>query len=365
MKEHTAGSKSGQPAKEHLGARPGTLKPPRNSPPPRIHVIRYGSGPLEEFSEVRPADLRGLIRPGGVTWIDIQGLGHIETLEEIGRVFELHPIELENAVNMPSRAKSELYGPHHLMVARIPLDILAGVMTPPQVSIIAGEGFVLSFQERYLGLFDAVRARIRAGNARITTLGVGYLCYAILDSIVDGFFPIVDEINDRLDELEDEITQDPRQDLLAPLHEVRRALAVIRRVGTPQKEAIASMLREPSPVLTDQIRSYLRDTVDHMSQVMDRVESARESAVSLAELYLSQVSFRSNEIMKVLTLMSSMFIPLTFIAGIYGMNFQSMPELQRPWAYPAVLALMVAIAVGMVFFFRRRGWIGSSRNKRD
>ena len=357
--------KAEKPSKENLGAKPGTLKPPRNSPPPRIHVIRYGSGPLEEFTDVRPADLRDLIRPGGVTWIDIQGLGNVETLEEIGRLFELHPIELENAVNMPSRAKSEMYGPHHMVVARIPLDILSGTMTPPQVSIIAGDGFLLSFQERYLGLFDGVRSRIRAGNVRITTLGVGYLCYALLDSIVDGYFPIVDEINDRLDELEDDITQDPRADLLSPLHEVRRALAVIRRVGTPQKEAIASMLRDPSPFLTDQVRSYLRDTVDHMSQVMDRVESSREAAVSLAELYLSQVSFRSNEIMKVLTLMSSMFIPLTFIAGIYGMNFETMPELARPWAYPVVLGVMAVVAIGMALYFRRRGWIGSSRNRRD
>jgi magnesium transporter len=265
---------------------------------------------------------------------------------------------------MPQRSKSELYGPHHLVVARIPLGILEGTHTPPQVSIIGGEGFLLSFQEHYLGLFEGVRERIRAGNVRITTLGVGYLCYALIDSIVDNYFPIVDDINDRLDELEEDITQDPRQDLLAPLHEVRRAVAIIRRVGTPQREAIASMLKEPSPILDDQVRSYLRDTVDHMSQVMDRVESAREAAVSLAELYLSRVSFRSNEIMKVLTLMSSMFIPLTFIAGIYGMNFDSMPELHRPWAYPLVLGVMVVVAVGMALYFRHRGWIGR-RNRRD
>jgi magnesium transporter len=351
--------------KSSLGDKPGTLKPPRDSPPPRIHVIRFGSGPIEEFEDVPPTSLRELIRNDRVTWIDVHGLGDVATLEEIGRVFDLHPIELENVVNMPERAKSELYGPHHMVVARVPLGLLDGIATPPQVSIIAGEGFLLSFQERHQGLFDGIRSRIRAGNARITSLGSGYLCYALLDAAVDHYFPVVDDIYDRLDELEDEITQDPRQDLLAPLHELRRALAVIRRVGMPQKEAISAMLRDPSPVLTDEIRSYLRDTFDHMSQVMDRVESARDAAVSLAELYLSQVSFRTNEIMKVLTLMSSMFIPLTFIAGIYGMNFQSMPELDRPWAYPVVLGVMFLVAVGMVVYFRRRGWIGSSRSRRD
>lgn len=365
MKKTATRTGSGGQRRSSHGEKPGTLKPPRDSPPPHIRVIRFGSGPVEEFDGVAPTGLRDLIRPGGMTWIDIQGLGDVATLEEIGRVFDLHPIELENAVNMPQRSKSELYGPHHLVVARIPLGILDGITTPPQVSIIAGDGFLISFQERHLGLFDPVRARIRAGNVRITTLGSGYLCYALLDSVVDNYFPIVDDINDRLDELEEDITQDPRQDLLAPLHEVRRALAVIRRVGTPQKEAIAAMLRDPSPVITDQVRSYLRDTLDHAAQVMDRVESAREAAVSLAELYLSQVSFRSNEIMKVLTLMSSMFIPLTFIAGIYGMNFESMPELHRPWAYPLVLGVMVIVAVGMALYFRRRGWIGSSRNRRD
>ncbi len=360
-----AHEKSRKPRKSGAGDRPGTLKPPRDSPPPRIRVMRYGSGPVEEFEDVAPNALRGLIRSAGVTWIDIQGLGDVAILEEIGRAFDLHPIELENAVNMPERAKSELYGPRQLLVARVPLGLLDGITTPPQVSIIAGDGILLSFQDRPLGLFEGVRARIRAGNPRITALGSGYLCYALLDAAVDHYFPIVDDIIERLDELEDDITQDPRRDLLAPLHELRRALAVIRRVGLPQKEALASMLRDPSPVIKDEIRSFLRDTFDHMSQVMDRVESARETAVSLAELYLSQVSFRSNEIMKVLTLMSSMFIPLTFIAGIYGMNFDSMPELHRPWAYPIVLGVMVIVAVGMALYFRRRGWIGSSRKRRD
>lgn len=347
-----------------VGARPGTLEIPPGSPAPRIHVIRYGEGQLDEQADVRPSELAGLVGEG-VTWIDVQGLGDAAVLEEIARIFDLHPIELENAVNVPQRAKSEVYGERHLTVARVPAEACPGAKVPPQVSIIAGSSFVLTFQERYLGLFDVVRERIRGGNTRITTLGTGYLCYALVDAVVDHYFPSVDEINDRIDALEDEVLAGASRDVIGELHGLRRRLAVIRRVGAPQHDAIASMLREPSPVLADETRSFLRDTLDHMAQVLGRVESATEAARSLGELYLSEVSFRTNEIMKVLTLMASIFIPLTFIAGIYGMNFEVMPELRKPWAYPMVLGTMVAVGVGMLWYFRRRGWIGGPPRSRD
>lgn len=354
------------PEDRPMGARPGTLVLPKGSPPPRIDVMRYGLDGVEELDDVAPGDLRSLIAGGGVTWIDVQGLGEAEPLQELARIFDLHPIELENAVNVPQRAKSEIYDPHHLIVARVPLGLLEDHPVPEQVSLIAGDGFVLSFQERYLALFDGVRERIRAGNQRITSGGSGYLCYALLDAVVDHYYPVVDTVNDRLDEIEDTIDESLEPDVLGEIHALRRALAAIRRVGMPQRDALASLVRDPSPVMTDDARSFLRDTHDHMSQVLDRAESARETAVSLAEIYLSRVGFRTNEIMKVLTLMASIFIPLTFIAGIYGMNFEAMPELTKPWAYPLVLGTMAAVAGGMIGYFRRRGWIGtSSRPRRD
>lgn len=346
-----------------VGARPGTLEIPAGSPEPNIHVIRFGHGGVEEHDGVRPSELRALIG-SGVTWIDIQGLGNAQVLTEIGEVFDLHPIELENAVNVPQRAKSELFGDHHLIVARAPLDVVSGASVPPQVSIIASRAYVLTFQERYLGVFEGVRARIRAENPRISTLGTGYLCYALVDAITDLYPAPVSEINAHLDALEDEVLGETQRDLIGELHSIRRRLAVIRRVATPQKEAIALMVRTDSPVLNEEHRSYLRDTLDNLSQVLGRVESASESARSLSDLYLSQVSFRTNEIMKVLTLMASIFIPLTFIAGIYGMNFDVMPELRREWAYPSVLGVMAAVGLGMLWYFRRRGWIGSSPRSR-
>jgi len=347
-----------------LGERPGTLVVPKGSPPPRIRVMRYGRNGVEEFDDVAATEVRALVSETGVTWIDVQGLGDPGPLLEIGRVFDLHPIELENACNVPQRAKSDVYGDHHLIVSRVPLDLLEGTMVPAQVSLVVGSGFVLSFQERYLGLFDQVRARIRAGNQRISKGGAAYLAYALLDAAVDHYYPVVDEIVDRIDEIEDSIAGRLDSDLLNELHDLRRALAIVRRVGTPQQEALAALMREVSPVIGGDLKSFLRDTHDHMTQVLDRVESARETVLSLAEIYLSQVSFRTNEIMKVLTLMASIFIPLTFLAGIYGMNFESMPELSKPWAYPLVLTAMALVAVGMLWYFRKRGWIGSSSRSR-
>ena len=352
-------------ADHRIGARPGTLVLPEDTEHPRIRVIRYGPGRVEEKTDVAPEALPELLEPGTVCWIDVHGLGDAETLHALGRIFELHPIELENAINIPQRPKSEVYGPHHLMVVRVPLDLLEHHASPAQVSILAGRGFVLTLQARSFGLFESVRARLRAGNPRFALHGPGYLCYALIDAVVDHYFPIVEQIDDRLDVLEELVEDDGRRDVLAELHALRRALAVLRRIGSPQLDALAAMLREPSPVLDDSIRSFLRDAHDHMSLVMGQVESARESAVSLAELYLSQVSYRTNEIMKLLTLVSSVFIPLTFIVGIYGMNFDQMPELHHPWGYPGTLGVMAFVAVAMVLYFRRRGWLGGNRRGGD
>jgi magnesium transporter len=348
------------------GARPGTLNLPEDSPAPRTRVMRFGPDGIEEHEDVRTDALRSLIDGDGVTWIDVQGLGEEAPLLAIAAAFQLHPIALENAVNVPQRAKCETYGSHRLIVARVPVGLLDGNRVPEQVSLVVGPGFVLSFQARYLALFDGVRARIRNRNERITRGGAPYLVYALLDAVVDHYYPVVDTITERIDEIEDDIGEDLASGLLSELHELRRALAIIRRVGAPQLETLGALIQDDSAFMNDSVRSFLRDTRDHMSQVLDRVESARETILSLAEIYLSQVSFRTNEIMKVLTLMASIFIPLTFIAGIYGMNFEAMPELSKPWAYPMVISIMVAVAVGMLWYFRRRGWLGApARKKRD
>jgi magnesium transporter len=345
-----------------VGARPGTLAIPEGSPPPRIYVFEYAEGRLQEKGVEDPDELRFEPVEGATTWIDVQGMGDETVLRRIAELFGIHPLALEDAVNVPQRAKAELYDAHQVIIARAPL-VVEGRVEVPQVCLIVGNGYVLSIQERYFGFFDPVRERIRAGIGPIRASGPGYLAYALLDALVDRYYPVVEEISGQLDELEDAVLEDPRGEDLVGIHKVRRDVATLRRVGWPQRETLNDMVRNASPFLDDEVRVYLRDTFDHMSQIMGRLDFCREVAVGLMEIYLSSMGHRQNEIMKVLTLMASIFIPLTFIAGIYGMNFEYMPELNRRGAYFVVLAVMLAVAAGMVAYFRRRGWLGGSRRR--
>jgi len=228
----------------------------------------------------------------------------------------------------------------------------------PQVCFIVGKRYLLTFQERYFGFFDPVRERIKAGIGAIRKEGPDYLAYAMIDAMVDRYYPVAQRLSDQLEELEDFVVENPHPEVLAHIHVLRRKLAVVRRVGWPQREALNALLREQTPFFSQQTKVFLRDTHDHIAQIVELIDSSREMASDLAEAYLSNVSHRTNEVMKVLTLMASIFIPLTFLAGIYGMNFENMPELSSRIGYFVVLGVMIGLAVGMTVFFRRRGWIG-------
>jgi magnesium transporter len=227
--------------------------------------------------------------------------------------------------------------------------------------MLIGTRHLLTFQVRFLGFFDAVRERLRAGLGPMRSSGPDYLAYALLDTMIDHYYPLAERISDELEALEDEIVEDAECDALGRLHRLRRQLAVLRRVAWPQREAVSQLVRERTPFVSEPVTLYLRDTFDHVSQIVEMIDSAREMAVGLSELHLSTIGYRTNEVMKVLTLMSSVFIPLTFIAGIYGMNFENMPELHSPVGYFVVLAVMVATAIVMMLYFRRRGWLGNGR----
>ena len=341
-----------------VGARPGTLAIPPDSPPPRITVVRYTADEVERTNVEDPATLPSFFDRPGVTWVDVQGLGDEATIRAIGDAFGLHPVALENAVNVPQRAKTELYEDHQLVIARTPMIGDDGLVRTPQVCFVIGKDYLLTFQERYFGFFDPVRERIEARIGPIREGGPDYLAYAMIDAMMDRYYPVAQRLSDQLEVLEDVVVENAHPDVLARIHALRRQLVVLRRVGWPQREAISAMLREATPYFEDKTKVFLRDTHDHMAQIVELIDSSREMASDLAEAYLSNVSHRTNEIMKVLTLMASIFIPLTFVAGIYGMNFENMPELSSRIGYFVVLALMIAIAVGMTFYFRRRGWIG-------
>lgn len=343
-----------------IGARPGTLAIPPDSPQPKITVVQYDAECVDRREVSDPAELADFQDPDRVTWVDVQGLGDEATLRAVGDAFGLHPVALENAVNVPQRAKTELYEDHQLVIARTPLlDDDGGVRTP-QVCFIIGERYLLTFQERYFGFFDPVRERIQAGLGAIRNEGPDYLAYAMIDAMVDRYYPVAQRLSDALEELEDPVVENPHPEVLARIHALRRQLVVLRRVGWPQREAISAMLRERTPFFGEQTKLFLRDTHDHIAQIVELIDSSREMASDLSEAYLSNVSHRTNEIMKMLTLMASIFIPLTFVAGIYGMNFENMPELSARSGYFMVLGLMVVIALGMIGYFRYRGWIGSA-----
>jgi magnesium transporter len=340
-----------------IGARPGTLAIPAGSPPPRIMVFAYDAAGLREV-EVRDVEELASFRDAAETcWIDVQGLGDEAVLRRIGSIFDIHPLALEDAVNVPQRAKTEVYPNHQLVIARLPLLDDAGGVETPQVCMLIGPRHLLTFQVRFLGFFDAVRERLRVGLGPIRCSGPDYLAYALLDTMVDHYYPLAERVSERLEALEDEIVADPHCDALGRLHQLRRQLAVLRRVAWPQREAVSQLVRERTPFVSEAVQLYLRDTFDHVSQIVEMLDSAREMAVGLSELHLSMIGYRTNEVMKVLTLMSSVFIPLTFIAGIYGMNFENMPELHSSSGYFVVLGVMVATALIMLFYFRRRGWL--------
>jgi len=348
------------------GARPGTLEIPRGSPPPRIHVTRYDRDSLDEREVQDVEELAQVPAPGAqqTTWIDVRGLGDQAVLERIGAIFRLHPLALADAVNVPQRAKSELYADHQLVIARMPILDDSGGIDVPQVAFVIGRGHLLTFQERFFGFFDPVRQRLREGIGPIRSSGPDYLAYALIDTLIDRYYPIAERLAHDLEDLEeDAVSTSPDPNVLERIHHDRRLLVVLRRVGRPQREAVRDLATVESTFVDADVRTYLRDTLDHISQVIELADSAHEMSVGLMEIYLSNVGQRTNEIMKVLTLMASIFIPLSFIAGVYGMNFDHMPELHKSWGYPLALATMASVAAGLLLFFRRRGWIGRRRNR--
>ncbi len=346
-----------------VGARPGTLAIPADSPAPRIFVVQYGADHLREAEIVDDSELEEFAAAGSVTWIDIRGLGNEQRLRAVAAAFGLHDLVLEDAVNIPQRAKTVLWERQQVVIARTPL-LDHGDLAAPQVCFVLGRNVLLSFQERYFGFFDPVRERIRAGIGPIRTSGPDYLLYALIDTLIDHHYPVVEQQAAELDRLHDDAVEKPVPSTLSELHDLRRQLALMRRIGWPQRELLAALMRDPSPFIADGTRVYLRTTYDHMAQIIELVDSSRDMATAVVEIYLSNISQRTNEIMKVLTMMASLFIPLSFIAGVYGMNFDHMPELHQIYGYPLVLALMGSAAGAMLTYFWRKGWFGTDRQSR-
>jgi magnesium transporter len=349
-----------------VGARPGTLAIPANAARPTIDVIHYSPTEYRTFTPVAvDEEIAPLLKEGTVTWIDVEGLGDEKLLRQLGDMFHIHPLALEDVANAPQRPKAEEYDEHLLLVTRMVRLTDEMELDIEQVAMFVGPTFVLSFGERPGDVLDPVRNRIREGKGAIRGAGPGYLAYAILDCIIDAYYPVIERLSAKLEKLEDRVLVAPTPRLLDHLNRVKTDLVLLRRGVWPQLETLNRLLREPSPFLGEEVQVYLRDPTDHCAQLVDVIDSHRELVNGLLNTYLSVISNRTNEVMKVLTIMSAIFIPLTFMAGIYGMNFDFMPELHTKWAYPLLLLLMVGVAVGMVIFFWRRGWIGRGAQPDD
>jgi magnesium transporter len=308
-----------------------------------------------------------------ITWVDVRGIHGRKTFERIGEIFAIHPLALEDLVNVPQRPHADVYPEQQVVVARMVQGDGTGAICTEQLAIVFGKGWVLTVQEEAdRDCLDAVRERIRKGRGAIRKLGADYLAYALLDAVVDGFFPVLESIGERLEDLELEITA-TKPNLSKKIHDLKRELLTVRRAIWPQRDLVNVLLRDDSPHVTAETRVYLRDTYDHAVQVMDMVETFREIASGLMDLYFSGLSNRMNEVMKVLTIISSIFLPLTFIAGVYGMNFDydegrkpyNMPELH--WRYGYLFALFaMAVSVGILLvYYRRKGWLGGGGKDDD
>lgn len=338
------------------GSTPGTL-PEGPGTAPRLHVIAYGPHEITEHTVERVEELRAMRGRWPVLWVNVDGVRHPATLHGIADVFGLHRLAVEDVGQVGQQVQAEVYGDHLLIIAkmvrRVPeLDV-------EQVSLCVGADYVISFQERPGDSLEPVRERLRWARGNIRSQGPDFLAYSLMDAMVDHCFPVVEHYMERLDALEDEILLHPQRRVMAALHATRRDLLTLRRSVYPLRDAMARLVREPPEgLVTPGVLVYLRDIHDHSIQILDLVEACREMGASLTDLYLSSVSNRTNDIMKVLTIFAALFIPLGFITGLYGMNVNAPPGWMR--SLTVAEACMAAITAGLLFFFWRRGWLTQS-----
>jgi magnesium transporter len=352
------------------GTPPGTINVDPAAPSPEMHVIAFGPQGSVEKQITKPDDVREFLGKWPVVWLNVDGLGDAATLQRLAEIFKLHPLAMEDVVNVHQRAKVDQYEGTQFVVAH--MVSLEEHLDVEQIGMFLGKGFVVTFQERPgWDCLGPVRERIRNPLGRMRNHGADFLLYSLLDAVIDHNFPVLEVYGERLEDLEDDVVAHVREETFNRIHDIKRELLHLRRVIWPQREALSALIREPIEEITDETRLYLRDCYDHAVRIIDVVETYREMASDLTNLYLSSISNRMNEVMKVLTVISTLFIPLTFIVGVYGMNFDTedsplnMPELSWYYGYPICLAVMATISAGQLIFFYRKGWIGRGGKRAD
>jgi magnesium transporter len=345
---------------QKAGLPPGTLVHigDRTMEKATISIITYDQN---RASDIKPEslDARTLrLEASTVTWLNVTGVHDLDLLQKVGKIFALHPLLMEDIVSTDQRPKMEDYGEYgYLTLKMLYFGKDNTEIVSEQVSIVLGKNYVLTFQEREGDVFNRVRERISSGKGRVRNLGSDYLAYALLDAIVDNYFIILERIGERLEQLADAVVAGQSANTLETIHDLKRELVYLRKAVWPLREAISGLYRSGTKLVAETTGPYLRDVYDHTIQIIDAIESFRDLLSGMLDIYLSNASNKLNQVMKVLTMIATIFIPLTFIAGVYGMNFKYMPELEWRWGYPTVLLVMVGLVMSMLVLFRRKRWL--------
>ena len=324
----------------------------------RITIIDYDENAFQERQVDRVEECFPFKTTPTVTWINIDGLHDVKIIEEIGAHFSLHPLTLEDILHTGQRPKFEDLDSYlFVVIMMLRYDEESQTMLSEQVSLVLGSNFVISFQENVGDVFEQIRDRIRNSKGRIRKLHADYLMYVLLDAVVDSYFGILEKLGEKIEFLEDELVDDPSDQTLHQIHRLKREMVFLRKAVWPLRELISGLERSESALIEESTDVYLRDVYDHTIQVIDTVESFRDMVSGMLDIYLSSISNRMNAIMKVLTIIATIFIPLTFVAGVYGMNFKNMPELKWRYGYVAVWLVMLAMAGLMILYFKRKKWL--------
>lgn len=346
------------------GTAPGTLVGKVDGGRPvNIHVLDYTGDEVEEVSLANAADCREYLARDSKTWVQVNGQADPATLRNLGDLFDLHDLALEDVLNTGQRPKIELYDDQLFIIAAMPLYD-GSTLEIVQISLFVGKNYLICLCPLDEDPFEPVRKRMRIpNNRRFTSREIDYLLYALLDLITDSAFPVLEQFGYQLEEMETDLLERPSQQTLSRIHGLKRELLLLRRVLWPQRELLTTLMRTEDQLINADTQVYFRDCHDHSVQIIELLESFREMATSMLDIYLSSISQRTNETMRVLTIIATIFIPLTFVVGVYGMNFEhadspwAMPELGWYYGYPMVWAVMIATTAGLLWFFRRRGWI--------
>jgi len=324
----------------------------------RIRVIDFDEANLEERELETVEDCVPYKDKPSVTWINIDGLHEVGVIEKIGTNFDLHPLILEDILHTEQRPKMEDFENYIFIIAKmLSYDEEEDQLKSEQFSLVLGRNYILTFQEREGDVFEPVRERLRKGKGRLRKRPPDYLAYALIDAVVDHYFLVLEKIAERVESLEDELVANPTPQTLQTIHHLKREMIFLRKSVWPLRELIGALERGESGLIEQGTTLFLRDVYDHTIQVIDTVETLRDMVSGMLDVYLSSISNKMNEVMKVLTIIATIFIPMTFIAGIYGMNFESMPELKWPWGYPIVWIVIIAIGVVMLYYFRKKKWL--------